>query len=88
METLHPVLQLADGTRLVGRFEETVGTQLILADAVQQGGDGSHSVRLVGHTDKRITFAAAAAAAGPVPLAGGVVTQQLPQQQQQPQAPT
>lgn len=54
METQQPVLQVADGTRLVGAFEETVGTQLILADAV--AGDGSHRVHLVGHTDKRICF--------------------------------
>ena len=55
METAAPVLQLPDGTRLVGRFEETVGTQLVLADTV--GADGSHRVQLMCHTDKRICFA-------------------------------
>lgn len=54
MEGAQPVLQLADGTRLAGAFEETVGTQLILADAVQP--DGSHKPQLVAHTDKRIVF--------------------------------
>lgn len=55
MDTLQPSLVLPDGTRLVGAFEETIGTQLLLADTVTA--DGSHRVELVGHTDKRITFA-------------------------------
>lgn len=54
METQQPCLRLPDGSRLVGAFEETVGSQLVLADML--GPDGSHRVELVGHTDKRITF--------------------------------
>ncbi|PRW57896.1 general transcription factor 3C polypeptide 6-like [Chlorella sorokiniana] len=54
METQQPCLRLPDGSRLVGAFEETVGSQLVLADTL--GPDGSHRVELVGHTDKRITF--------------------------------
>ena len=54
METSEPVLELPDGTVLVGRFEETVGTQLIFGDEVMT--DGSHQVQLVCHTDKRIVF--------------------------------
>jgi hypothetical protein len=59
MQTQQPVLELPDGTRLSGIFEETVGTQLILADAL---GSSGHQVRLVGHTDKRICFKAPAPA--------------------------
>lgn len=62
MGTQQPVLQLADGTRLVGAFEESVGTQLVLADTAM--GDGSHRVQLVCHTDKRICFSKAPVAAG------------------------
>jgi hypothetical protein len=62
METQQPVLCLVDGTRLVGGFEESVGTQLVLGDTVR--GDGSHRVQLVCHTDKRICFSKAPAAAG------------------------
>lgn len=59
METEQPILQLADGTRLVGAFEETVGTQLVLADTL--AADGSHRVELVAHTDKRLCFSRPAA---------------------------
>lgn len=59
METAQPALQLADGTRLVGAFEETVGTQLVLADTL--GADGSHRVELVAHTDKQLCFTRPAA---------------------------
>lgn len=62
METTQPTLRLADGTRLLGTFEQTVGEQLVLSDAVQQ--DGSHRVQLLAHTDKRITFRRAQAAEG------------------------
>lgn len=55
METARPVLRLADGTRLVGSFEEAVGTQLVLADSLAP--NGSHAVQLVAHTDRRIAFA-------------------------------
>lgn len=62
MGTAQPTLRLADGTRLLGTFEETVGEQLVISDAVQP--DGSHQVQLLAHTDKRITFRRAAAPAG------------------------
>ncbi|KAL4433812.1 hypothetical protein ABPG75_000253 [Micractinium tetrahymenae] len=62
METAQPTLQLADGTRLLGAFEETIGEQLVLSDATQP--DGSHRVQLLAHTDKRITFRQAAPPAG------------------------
>ncbi|KAI3434600.1 hypothetical protein D9Q98_002668 [Chlorella vulgaris] len=55
METQQPTLQLADGTRLVGAFSETVGTQLVLADSAT-GIGGGHRVELLAHTDKRISF--------------------------------
>ena len=62
MEGGTPVLQLADGTRLVGAFQETVGDQLFLTDTLNP--DGSHQVQLVGHSDKRITFSKETAAQG------------------------
>lgn len=63
------MLQLAEGSRLVGAFEETVGTQLVLSDAVSS--DGSHRVELVAHTDKRITFHKAPAPKAEMQAAAG-----------------
>ena len=54
METAQPTLQLGDGTRLAGVFEETVGTQLVLADTVAS--DGRRRVELMAHTDKCLVF--------------------------------
>ena len=91
MDSAQPVLQLADGTRLLGAFEEAVGTHLVLADTVSS--DGSHRVELVGHTDKRLVFRREAAMAEEEDdddgeaAAGSGGRQQQQQQQQQRAAP-
>jgi hypothetical protein len=54
MDTPQPTLRLADGTLLVGSFEETVGTQVVLSGPAP--GSSSHQVQLLGHTDRSIHF--------------------------------
>lgn len=82
MEGAAPVLRLPDGLPLVGRFEETVGTQLVFGDEVVAS-DGSHRVHLVAHTDKRIVFSRPPQADGSDLLPGRFVISSVQQRQQQ-----
>lgn len=55
MSTSQPTLRLADGTLLVGSFEETVGSQVVLSGPAV-GSSSQHPVQLLGHTDRSIRF--------------------------------
>lgn len=53
-----PRLVLPDGTILVGKFEETIGTQMVFSDTKngENSIDNFENINLVCHTDKKINF--------------------------------
>ena len=59
MEGPSPRLVLPDGTTLHGKFERTVGTQMVFRKEACEGDPDSEAtpnVKLVCHTDKKIVF--------------------------------
>lgn len=57
LDTAAPRLKLADGSWVVGHYESTIGSTLVLADETQQVADGqTGTVRYICHTERRLVF--------------------------------